>query len=1218
MLQAMGYPNGGLSTTDSMSSPAAISPVLTIRELSNTRDGISVSLSLFADGHETTCEAYDLAFRLDDDSREDFRWYVEDYLQFSDDPAPQHAARVENRIAKVGEDLFWALFKANPSAEKIWDLVASILESVWIEIVLCRNSVTPIPWELLRTQDSGLIIALGARAFVRRETAESSEPGVDFAARNGKAGVREGDGSDFCGEALRILFIISRPKGQHDVPFRSIANQLLRIIQEGKGQPIELSLLRPPSHARLREVLVEARQAGRPFHVVHFDGHGIYEDLEAQMLGFRPRAERMRGYLLFEGATGPVFVDGERLGMDLVAGQVRALVLNACQSAYSVPRGRPREGQSVDLERSFESLAQEVARASGCTVVAMQYKIYVPTAAKFIAGLYVALIEGRLSLEEAVSRGRKDLADRPIREAGIRRERIQDWIVPIVYGSVRESSVFLDTSGEAKGLPAQRRLDRPVWSTDRLEAPTFGFIGRDVVLQILDAAFQSSPVLLLKGYAGSGKTATAVEFVSWLGYTGGLPEGPTLFSVFKRGYTLEKVIDELIERAFQGEIMERGVSWLALDSEGRRALSLELLGQKGATWIWDNLEVLDDSPESVRAFGGFLKEASELGCRFLLTSRRSVAWAPGATVVRMPALALDECILLARAICEKRQWGFGNVMTWVPILLYSDGNPMALSAGVLQAIHAGVETKEDMQSLVDAIRSGEVDLAVSDEGGMSRSLTASLRHGIASHFSSEEQSRLSYISLFQGFLNADALVCMGGLGAFPWGLETWQGMSRDEVVDLLGQAADLGLLSQVGPGLFRIHPAVPPITRRYLDEGVTDPGHWKSIQRAFCEAYNLLGALAHREFNSGRSDMAELMGNEEENLLRARTLSLENQWFFACTGAMQGLQVFYGFMGLSGRWAEEVMTIVPYFMQADGTPYPGRVGDWRLVLHYRAELAITEGDVNEAERLQTLLIDHFESKPDIDSHDSIPEDSGFTLTGVGKVGSNYHAQAYSAALNERGQIRLRQGDPECVPDFLKALALCDSVGYEFGAAMCLMNLGGAHTHIPVVQDLELARRYLQRSLSKLDPQDHFSRGKVLGSMGVTYLFELRELKGVQRVEAGELASRFMWNAKILLSQVPAERLVIELNLGFLHAEFGRHQEAIGFFLETIRLAEECGLAHEADLARLHTAESYLELGQLRQASDYAKSVGRSGAASEDVERLLERIATVERERSEAR
>ena len=55
--------------------------------------------------------------------------------------------------------------------------------------------------------------------------------------------------------------------------------------------------------------------------------------------------------------------------------------------------------------------------------------------------------------------------------------------------------------------------------------PDIGFWGRDETLLALDRAFDGQHVVLLHGYAGSGKTATAAEFARWYAATGGLPNG---------------------------------------------------------------------------------------------------------------------------------------------------------------------------------------------------------------------------------------------------------------------------------------------------------------------------------------------------------------------------------------------------------------------------------------------------------------------------------------------------------------------------------------------------------------------------------------------------------------------------------------------------------------------------------------------------------------------
>jgi len=76
-----------------------------------------------------------------------------------------------------------------------------------------------------------------------------------------------------------VLLVIARPGGRDDVPFRSVASRLVRGGAE-QMEGLDLDVLRPATFKRLAEVLRAARDAGRPYHVVHFDGHGTYADLE--------------------------------------------------------------------------------------------------------------------------------------------------------------------------------------------------------------------------------------------------------------------------------------------------------------------------------------------------------------------------------------------------------------------------------------------------------------------------------------------------------------------------------------------------------------------------------------------------------------------------------------------------------------------------------------------------------------------------------------------------------------------------------------------------------------------------------------------------------------------------------------------------------------------------------------------------------------------------
>lgn len=78
------------------------------------------------------------------------------------------------------------------------------------------------------------------------------------------------------------------------MPFRSIASRLIKGLSEEARQVFQLDVLRPPTFLELGRVLQAGRRKGSPYHVVHFDGHGVYADasdpgrLTSQLAGLSP------------------------------------------------------------------------------------------------------------------------------------------------------------------------------------------------------------------------------------------------------------------------------------------------------------------------------------------------------------------------------------------------------------------------------------------------------------------------------------------------------------------------------------------------------------------------------------------------------------------------------------------------------------------------------------------------------------------------------------------------------------------------------------------------------------------------------------------------------------------------------------------------------------------------------------------------------------------
>lgn len=110
------------------------------------------------------------------------------------------------------------------------------------------------------------------------------------------------------GSRLRVLMVISRPQGTSDVSYRMIARPLLQRLEAVRGR-VELVVLRPPTLENLEQVLRAAQEAGEPFQIVHFDGHGEFGRPSSQAggIGWGQTASRVdgpQGTLDFEDPAG--------------------------------------------------------------------------------------------------------------------------------------------------------------------------------------------------------------------------------------------------------------------------------------------------------------------------------------------------------------------------------------------------------------------------------------------------------------------------------------------------------------------------------------------------------------------------------------------------------------------------------------------------------------------------------------------------------------------------------------------------------------------------------------------------------------------------------------------------------------------------------------------------------------------------------------------------
>jgi CHAT domain len=952
----------------------------TLRLVQEAIDGSGthrVAVELAGDGPRRTAPPARVQLALDRVELERVRWYLEDYLAYPVNPAPVIAAQVEGRLVELGQELFAQVFSSR-DAIRLWDRIEPGLAETRVEVVTDVEGATAIPWELLREPLTSTPLALRAGAFVRTnpQTARLVEP------------------PNRAVERLRILLVICRPGRADDVPFRSVASHLVRVSDDARAV-FDLDVLRPPTFARLGQVLRDAKRREVPYHVVHFDGHGTWADLSqaAKVMGGAgssglnplrygdPRGG-VHGYLLFEEpeAAGNVrYVNGPELGDLLVQAGVPVLVLNACRSAHSQLAATPEEaarqieatqGDPHERVRAYGSLAQEVIDAGVAGVVAMRYTVYVVTAARFVGELYACLLAGQ-TLGEAVSRGRQHLAENPIREIALRPLALQDWMVPVVY-EIASLPILTAANTEQLNVTVGQAVtgNRQVEVETILpEPPDAGFYGRDETLLALDRTFDTQPVMLLHAFAGAGKTTTAAEFARWYQLTGGLAyhggDGPVLFTAFTQRRPLARVLDQ-VGRVFGKDLQAAGVSWGPLDDGQRRDVAMQVLEQVPVLWIWDNVEPVAGFPAGTpsawstaeqQELRRFLSDLRATKAKVLLTSRRDErAWLGDLPArVELPPMPMAERVQLTRAVAARLGHQLAEVTDWRPLLDYTQGNPLTLTVLVGQALRNNIRTGDQVKRFVVELRAGEGNLADDEREGRTRSLNASLTYGFTHGFTETERAQLALLHLFQGVVNVDVLTAMGA-AALPGGpVPTVTSLNRDLGIGLLNRATEVGLLRSYGDGHYAIHPALPwylteLFTVIYGPMGSPDAEH---ATHAYTSAIAAFGHIAHEDYSKGRRQVIDDLGIEEDNLLHARDLARGHGWWELLMGAMQGLRIIYGHTGRTVEWARLVNELVPDLVDpATNGPRPGRETHWIIFNDYRYELAERQRDWSAADRLR--------------------------------------------------------------------------------------------------------------------------------------------------------------------------------------------------------------------------------------------------------------------------
>lgn len=476
----------------------------------------------------------------------ELRWYLEEFYDFVGAGDLVKAHRIEGKLKEWGRALFKALFGAEQGQEVYRNLMDAVEggQAGLITLGSVEAEVLVQPWEMLRDPRGPLAL----RGVSVRRQLQGARPAGRYA----------------LGLPLRILLIVSRPVDGGFIDPRNSIPPVLDACDSLEGQ-VTVEFCDPPTLARLEELISQARREKRPYHIVHFDGHGTYLPLTGV------------GALLFEDEAAKAdYVTGTRFGDLLARLQVPLVLLEACR------------GSSLSDRPVFGSLAPALLESGVGSVVAFSHSVHIQAARILVERFYRELAGGQ-SVGAALQEARAALRANPRRflHLGPNAEciELQDWFIPQLY-QVGSDPVLIPP-----GAAGEQRADRPRRRAAADLAgfppePQYRFHGRALELLEMERAFRKHHGVVVSGMGGMGKTALAREAAAWWLRTGRFERA--VFISFEGKAGAERAV-QLIGQAVEGDDFSRR-SGDPRDPQGQRQTAVRRFHEERLLVVWDNFE----------------------------------------------------------------------------------------------------------------------------------------------------------------------------------------------------------------------------------------------------------------------------------------------------------------------------------------------------------------------------------------------------------------------------------------------------------------------------------------------------------------------------------------------------------------------------------------------------------------------------------------------------
>ena len=685
--------------------------------------------------NEQESEPFELKLPINERDASRLRWYFEDYLNFPGIGDRRKANEIEKQLTSWGEAVFEALFAGREGGRLEGRIDQACAEGRRVTLTLGSDEPEfhAQPWEMLRDRRGPLVFR---GITVRRQL----------------LGPRSLEHLRFA-SPLRVLLIVSRPDEAGFVDPRNSKQPMFEALEKWPEGMVDVEFCEPPTFERLEEMISEARRVKRPFHIVHFDGHGKYlPETGVAALAFEAD----------ENGSATRLVNGRELGDLLSRVSVPLVLLEACRSS------------ALSKRPIHNSVAPALLEAGVGSVVAFSHSIHVVAARILVERFYRELTNGT-TLSQALEEARIALFANRRRwvdpSPGGDTVELQDWSIVQLY-QVGEDPVVI--APERKSLKATGVRIRHRWEKRLLgdfpPEPLYKFHGRAADLLRIERLFRRSTSVLLAGMGGMGKTALSREAAVWWLRTARF-ELAIFHSFEMKAGTLDIV--QSIGRAIIGN------NFSSRSSDEQREEAIRLFQRRRILLVWDNfestLEVFQkgdlhqfDKKERADLLRLYhrLTEGNPTG-RILVTCRPNTAPLPNIETMNLKGLWRTDSFLLLASILKKRRipltekdWGRDATEELLQDLA---DHPLSIS---LIAPHLG---ELDPLQIRHRLRSGlrKFSNTTSTEA-RNRSLLASLEFS-KKRLSNAAQALLPYLGWFKRGVTEDFFLKFTRTDANSWG-----------------------------------------------------------------------------------------------------------------------------------------------------------------------------------------------------------------------------------------------------------------------------------------------------------------------------------------------------------------------------------------------------------------------------------------------------------------